>query len=502
MRARTVIKVEPAPKVNLVASGQVKISGPGPHALSVELTRAVEGEPVVVECSTSPLPSGGEFDVQLSFATPTVDVGQNTTQVQFTLLAAGSAVAVTCRGQSSNGGTQYLNATSAGSSVEVAVDTPVAVLQPSTLDIIGAKGQAANVRLLLSDPPLLADVVFNCTLEAVGGGAVALPFARVEPTSVVFPRGSDGRALQRDLTLYSVDTGLQQLVCRVPASNPSEYRGQEAAASVFVLLLRVYTINWDEVPLVASAEVSAVSTQLGNCLCDLTASQCDANCCCDPDCSVLEKDAFALCAPETPTELFKERCASWATLRSTPMVYAYPVFCVVTDNNPSLGLVFQSPSLVTDPLLFPAAAARSGQHYTYGVAQAGAGAASASRYQVRTPVLSVSRNVAFLLGQLGFPARAADGSCVDLSPGLYLAARDRYDYGFSSTPATHATSAYSASFSRAAESGASAAAFSCLRALGSDLAGVAEELLAAAEVLAAGHSLGAPHFGDGDSDSD
>lgn len=54
----------------------------------------------------------------------------------------------------------------------------------------------------------------------------------------------------------------------------------------------------------------------------------------------------------------------------------------------------------------------------------------------------------------------------------------------------------------AASSAAAAKAAGRFAALGSDLAGVAEELLAAAEVLAAGHSLGAPHFGDGDSDSD
>ena len=54
----------------------------------------------------------------------------------------------------------------------------------------------------------------------------------------------------------------------------------------------------------ASASPSVVvtsNTDIGTCVCDLTANECDPDCCCDPNCSAAQKLLFSACKPEGPS---------------------------------------------------------------------------------------------------------------------------------------------------------------------------------------------------------
>lgn len=77
------------------------------------------------------------------------------------------------------------------------------------------------------------------------------------------------------------------------------------------------------------------SISFGSCSCDLTASSCDANCCCDADCSEDDKDAFVCVAPPTPlTEACTwEEHVVYSNTQELVTRTATGLFCVHVDNN-------------------------------------------------------------------------------------------------------------------------------------------------------------------------
>ena len=111
------------------------------------------------------------------------------------------------------------------------------------------------------------------------------------------------------------------------------------------------------------------------CVCDLHAGECDANCCCDADCSALELARFSglgACLPQGPANLSLASCLSVQMTQSLALVNprarmsvqsssagADTVLCVAVDNSPVLGAFLADPGLLPPATLDAAGVARA-----------------------------------------------------------------------------------------------------------------------------------------------
>ncbi|CAB4038508.1 Hypothetical predicted protein, partial [Paramuricea clavata] len=91
------------------------------------------------------------------------------------------------------------------------------------------------------------------------------------------------------------------------------------------------------------SQATTFSQSDSHCPCDLKVSLCDVGCCCDQDCSSLEKKTFS-CIPgyfggSTQPTIFEYGCQE--TWNDGDNYLA--ILCVVTDNNPFLGLLYGTP---------------------------------------------------------------------------------------------------------------------------------------------------------------
>ena len=130
------------------------------------------------------------------------------------------------------------------------------------------------------------------------------------------------------------------------------------------------------------------------CVCDLTAGQCDANCCCDADCSALElarATGLGACRPQGPKNLSLTSCASVALSQQVALVNpgarmsvqsssagADAVLCVAVDNSPLLGSFLADPGLLPASTLDAAGVARVASFQQPRGAEAAALAAAAA----------------------------------------------------------------------------------------------------------------------------
>ncbi|XP_064113542.1 uncharacterized protein LOC135220186 [Macrobrachium nipponense] len=80
-----------------------------------------------------------------------------------------------------------------------------------------------------------------------------------------------------------------------------------------------FTVNWTEASDVGMKTETHYQdpsvTPLAPCPCDLTSYQCDARCCCDKDCSEIDKDLFTCLegiegGQQTPQD-FDYNCITW-----------------------------------------------------------------------------------------------------------------------------------------------------------------------------------------------
>jgi hypothetical protein len=84
----------------------------------------------------------------------------------------------------------------------------------------------------------------------------------------------------------------------------------KAVAVVLIILIALglsiasaqssYPIDYTTAVTSQPASITA-NTDIGTCVCDLTAGGCDPNCCCDLDCTVAQRLVFSGCKPEGPT---------------------------------------------------------------------------------------------------------------------------------------------------------------------------------------------------------
>ena len=90
-------------------------------------------------------------------------------------------------------------------------------------------------------------------------------------------------------------------------------RSLTIALVAFMVSVQSYTIPGDETYAITTADVAAEEdiiaseTDLGACICDRKFRECDANCCCDPDCADTDVEA-----------LFSSACSCAALYSSDP----------------------------------------------------------------------------------------------------------------------------------------------------------------------------------------
>ncbi|XP_067119935.1 tectonic-3-like [Centruroides vittatus] len=84
-------------------------------------------------------------------------------------------------------------------------------------------------------------------------------------------------------------------------------------------------------------ETQEKSTKFPTCRCDLTAFSCDINCCCDEDCSEIDKSSFTECASSELNEVEEKYCVSKETvyvdnIKSEKLIERNGLLCIIKDN--------------------------------------------------------------------------------------------------------------------------------------------------------------------------
>ena len=177
------------------------------------------------------------------------------------------------------------------------------------------------------------------------------------------------------------------------------------------------------------------------CLCDLTAGVCDANCCCDTECSQDEINIFRdsdSCADETTATGTTTQCLSKDDLYDINPKYSMNVenfieksmLCVVVDNSPSDGSFYVDPGTLSaqtfcDTEISPAYAftnngrtcLSSSERYTFSSLnnKFRAGEAMPLAHADNAGSLSLSMG-----GFLSIPVAGQSGSCNDFNPAGYM----------------------------------------------------------------------------------
>jgi hypothetical protein len=130
-----------------------------------------------------------------------------------------------------------------------------------------------------------------------------------------------------------------------------------AAAARWLLLVwavaaaaaqETYPIDWNAVPVTQPAALDTRNRDIGPCVCDLTAGECDGNCRCDADCSAAERATFSGAEPEGPVSLRKRRCVDPKLIEvnkrgGISSTVVDNLLCLEADNSDSRGLFFVDP---------------------------------------------------------------------------------------------------------------------------------------------------------------
>lgn len=151
-----------------------------------------------------------------------------------------------------------------------------------------------------------------------------------------------------------------------------------------------------------------------NCICDVTAGQCDYNCCCDPDCSADQISRFTAlnaCSTETYSPSNVQQCYSSLQLQSvnprTPMggnptarVAVGDALCVVQQNNVQERFYYQDIAL-QPASVFSTAQGTKDYSYPEGVfVKVRYRKKSVSTTTPRHPIVSYHRHYAYSVNRL------------------------------------------------------------------------------------------------------
>ncbi|XP_065178359.1 tectonic-1-like [Sycon ciliatum] len=158
------------------------------------------------------------------------------------------------------------------------------------------------------------------------------------------------------------------------------------------------------------------------CVCDLYVGLCDVNCCCDPDCSAVDRTAFSTCIDITFKGAVTSCVSSYLVADSNSGYHTVrdesnSLFCVSVDNNPAR-LSYVSPDNVNDAATFRQLVSKYGASTSLTTSPSGP-VWQQAYYQSADPIMVVSPSDG--RGWLAIPA--AFGSrleCTDFNPAQFL----------------------------------------------------------------------------------
>ncbi|XP_072165001.1 tectonic-1-like [Diadema setosum] len=162
------------------------------------------------------------------------------------------------------------------------------------------------------------------------------------------------------------------------------------------------------------------NTDIGICICDLTANGCDVNCCCDPDCTSADISTFSQC--EDQTYVVESRVC----LRST-VVYSTnappeqvdvtdpSLFCIATDNNADRNYYSVPEEVETVERFYELSEKYGDTSYQQ---PSDSNDTYSDFYKSGDTIYTLYETLA--LGQLGLPQGLVSDICDDNNPAAYL----------------------------------------------------------------------------------
>ncbi|EDV27408.1 uncharacterized protein TRIADDRAFT_53074 [Trichoplax adhaerens] len=161
-----------------------------------------------------------------------------------------------------------------------------------------------------------------------------------------------------------------------------------------------------------------LNSAIGACNCDLTRDNCDVNCCCDPDCSAIDRATFTTCTVATPTNDGSRSCVATGVIfiSNTPTyrtIIDNGLFCVYIDNNAARNY-YEIPRQVQDNVTFNALASKYRRTFT---PQAASVATTTSYYRVGDRLKVIYNDS--VVGILSLPKPLFSDICDDNNPALF-----------------------------------------------------------------------------------
>ena len=250
---------------------------------------------------------------------------------------------------------QYTRNTSKGETAVFMYQVPHATFVPASITSLGRTTLARTVSYLVLESPAKDVTNFECAFSSnsrnspcVTGSmsviSVDLNSVTVEliTTNMTFEIGDNYRALMVQVNGSSTqrDQRLLEVTCCRKNVDPKYF----VLATTLSLWIDVYPsvqFDWENITVESRATIFSQFDSL--CPCDLKVSLCDVGCCCDKACSSVERLTFS-CIPgyfggSTQSAIFEYGCQE--TWDNGDNYLA--ILCVLTDNNPFLGLLYDTP---------------------------------------------------------------------------------------------------------------------------------------------------------------
>lgn len=162
----------------------------------------------------------------------------------------------------------------------------------------------------------------------------------------------------------------------------------------------------------------SISQVAVTCSCDLTGNACDANCCCDPDCTSAEIGVF-----QCSTDAFNEdsrlcfnELVYVNNIDSTIQQDATGVFCIITQRDPSWNFYVDPQYNITTSQAFSSLQQQYGS-YTYNVASGTT--VTESTYQ-SGDTIDIRYTSNSLSSTFSLPVPGPTGQCLDYNPASFL----------------------------------------------------------------------------------
>eukprot|EP00051_Salpingoeca_urceolata_P006706 m.88748 g.88748 ORF g.88748 m.88748 type:complete len:559 (-) comp14953_c0_seq3:101-1777(-) len=164
------------------------------------------------------------------------------------------------------------------------------------------------------------------------------------------------------------------------------------------------------------------SFDFGSCTCNLLPDNCDANCCCDPDCTAADKEAFTVCL--VPPTASRRMCVydDWVVTDNTQLRTERTnnnLFCVFTDNNEDRNFY----TVPTEPSSAAEIDSILAHTNSYGFASTSSGSSSTAEarafYQLGD-VIQTQLSSNGINGSLVLPQPGLSGNCNDFSTAEFL----------------------------------------------------------------------------------